>query len=96
MLSDQIIDQINNNLKSKKWEEEDNVKLTKKEYNVELVWRNVILMIFIHVSGVYGLYLGMTQAKIRTLIFTAFVSLFSAFGVLVSYIMPIVLYFNHA
>ncbi|CAG2168631.1 unnamed protein product, partial [Oppiella nova] len=53
----------------------------KPEYKLELVWRNVILMIIVHLSGLYGLYLGMFFAKPTTVYFMFFVALLSSFGI---------------
>ncbi|CAG2180064.1 unnamed protein product, partial [Oppiella nova] len=53
----------------------------KPEYKLELVWRNVILMIIVHLSGLYGLYLGMFFAQPTTVYFMFFVALLSSFGI---------------
>jgi hypothetical protein len=40
----------------------------KKPFKVEIVWRNIFLMIILHSSAVYGLYLYSTKAQLKTII----------------------------
>lgn len=44
----------------------------KKPYKVELVWRNIIIFIYLHIAAIYGLYLSFTSVKVVTLIFGEF------------------------
>lgn len=37
-----------------------------KEYKRELVWRNIILFIFLHGAALYGAYIALTSAKLLT------------------------------
>ena len=53
----------------------------KPEYKLELVWRNIILMIIVHLSAVYGLYRGVFYAKPLTIYFMYLLGLLSSFGV---------------
>ena len=41
----------------------------KKQYRLQIVWRNVILFALLHMGALYGLYLIFTSAKIATTIF---------------------------
>lgn len=43
---------------------------TNKIFESDLVWRNIILFIFLHTGASYGLYLVFTQAKLPTTIFS--------------------------
>ncbi|XP_054155270.1 acyl-CoA desaturase-like [Oppia nitens] len=51
------------------------------KYQMELVWRNIILMLFVHLSAIYGLYLAMFYAKLETVVFMLILALMSSFGV---------------
>lgn len=37
-----------------------------KEYRRELVWRNILLFIFLHGAALYGAYLALTSARLWT------------------------------
>ncbi len=37
-----------------------------KEYKLKLVWRNIILFVYLHVAALYGAYLALTSAKLLT------------------------------
>jgi len=50
----------------KKLKEEVSVDAINRPYKMEIVWRNVIIMTFVHAGGLYGLYLLFTQAKWQT------------------------------
>lgn len=39
------------------------------ERKLELVWRNIILFAYLHLVGLYGIYLMFTSAKLYTSIF---------------------------
>ena len=41
-----------------------------KEYRLEIVWRNVMVFVYLHVAAVYGLYLLVTVAKWPTVAFS--------------------------
>lgn len=41
----------------------------KTKYKRQIVWRNVIIFTYLHISAVYGLYLALTSAKWATLLF---------------------------
>lgn len=43
---------------------------TNKIFESDLVWRNIILFIFLHTGASYGLYLVFTKAKLTTAIFS--------------------------
>ena len=51
---------------------------------MELVWRNIVLMSFVHLSGIYGFYLAMFYAQIKTVLFMISLVLMSSFGVQVN------------
>lgn len=42
---------------------------TKKLFDSDLVWRNIIAFIYLHIGALYGLYLLFTQAKLATALF---------------------------
>ncbi|XP_059047388.1 acyl-CoA Delta-9 desaturase-like [Achroia grisella] len=48
---------------------------------LDIVWRNVIIFIFLHTGGVYGAYLFFGQIKLLTFIFTVFLINFSGLGI---------------
>ncbi|XP_054707228.1 acyl-CoA Delta-9 desaturase-like [Uloborus diversus] len=41
----------------------------KQEYKTKVVWFNVVLFLYLHLSFIYGVYLGFTATDARTLIF---------------------------
>ncbi|XP_050346627.1 acyl-CoA Delta-9 desaturase-like [Nymphalis io] len=47
----------------------------------EIVWRNVILFVFLHVGGVYGAYLFLTKAMWTTRLFAVILYLCSGLGI---------------
>lgn len=49
----------NLNTTSKKNEESESTE-------VKLVWRNIILFVYLHIAALYGFYLMLTSAKIKT------------------------------
>jgi len=40
-----------------------------QKYRRQIVWRNVMLFIYLHMAAVYGAYLMLTSAKIITTVF---------------------------
>lgn len=54
---------------------------TGDEYEWKIVWRNVLGMVYLHVGGLYGLYLIFTQAKSLTFIWGLVLGWFAAVGV---------------
>ncbi|XP_064214250.1 similar to CG5887-PA isoform X1 [Tribolium castaneum] len=50
------------------------------ETQVQIVWRNVILFIYLHVAAIYGLYFTFTAAKWPTILFTYFLTIISTQG----------------
>lgn len=42
------------------------------EYEWKIVWRNILGMIYLHVGGVYGIYLMFTQARLITFVWGKF------------------------
>jgi stearoyl-CoA desaturase (delta-9 desaturase) len=40
-----------------------------QKYKRQIVWRNIILFVYLHVAAVYGAYLMLTSAKIITTLF---------------------------
>ena len=51
-----------------------------KKYKLQLVWKNIALIVGLHVMAVYGYYLFLTQAKSQTLLFFLFTYVTSAWG----------------
>lgn len=47
-------------------------KYESKPYKVQIVWRNVILFVYLHAAALYGAYLMFTSAKILTSIWGEF------------------------
>lgn len=41
----------------------------KAEYKTKIVWFNVLLFVYLHLSFLYGIYLGLTSAMLKTSIF---------------------------
>lgn len=46
------------------------IKNPEKKYELQIVWRNVILFIYFHIAALYGVYLMFTSAKLATIIFS--------------------------
>lgn len=49
--------------------EGDLAKSEEVPYKRQIVWKNVVLFIYLHLAALYGLYLVFTSAKMNTLIF---------------------------
>ena len=54
---------------------------TNTKYKIELVWRNIFLMILLHSMGIYGLYLLLFQCKWQTMYFNVITLQVLALGV---------------
>ncbi|CAL8145719.1 unnamed protein product [Orchesella dallaii] len=55
---------------------------TSQNQTTEVVWRNVVLMLYIHISGLYGVYLIATgRVYLRTIIFHFITGYLASFGV---------------
>lgn len=39
-----------------------------EEYRLQIVWRNVVIMAYLHIAAVYGLYLAFTAANFKTVV----------------------------
>ena len=50
-------------------------------HNIQIVWRNVILMTILHVAAVYGSYLWMVEAKLQTVFLAYLLYVFSGMGI---------------
>ncbi|XP_069699839.1 acyl-CoA Delta-9 desaturase-like isoform X4 [Periplaneta americana] len=50
-------------------------------YKPEIVWRNVIIFVYVHVCAVYAVYLGFTKTKGATLLFGYLVASCGGFGI---------------
>nr|XP_012142137.1 PREDICTED: acyl-CoA Delta(11) desaturase-like isoform X3 [Megachile rotundata] len=57
------------------------VEPDKQKYVRRIVWRNVIIFIYLHLAAVYGLYLVFTSAKFATTLFTLALYVVNAFGI---------------
>lgn len=53
----------------------------KTKIKKQIVWRNVIIFAYLHLSAIYGLYLVFTSAKIVTTLFAIFLYLVSGLGI---------------
>lgn len=47
----------------------DDEAKSSSNYKVQIVWRNVIIFVVLHVGALYGLYLAVSSAKIATTVF---------------------------
>ncbi|GFT59115.1 acyl-CoA Delta(11) desaturase [Nephila pilipes] len=56
-------------------------KVEKPEYKTQIVWFNVLLFIYLHLSFLYGVYLGFTSAFWKTAIFAYIYGNFGGLGV---------------
>ena len=59
----------------------DTISGNKSEYKMEIVWRNVFIMLSLHLSALYGLYLCFTDAKWQTIVFSVFLYVISGLGI---------------
>lgn len=46
-------------------------------YKLQIVWRNVIIMSFVHLGAIYGLYCALTDANWKTNVLAYFFYIFS-------------------
>ncbi|XP_041988696.1 acyl-CoA Delta-9 desaturase-like [Aricia agestis] len=53
----------------------------RRDYEWQIVWRNVLAFVYLHIAGVYGLYLAFTVAKAQTVIFTISFAILAGMGV---------------
>jgi stearoyl-CoA desaturase (delta-9 desaturase) len=58
-----------------------NISVAKEEYKTELVWRNIIAFIYLHIAAIYGVYLLLFVADIRTFICGISLGSLGAYGV---------------
>lgn len=58
----------------------DNAK-PREKYRRKLVWRNIILFVYLHLAAVYGAYLMLASAKILTAVFATLLYIAGGFGV---------------
>ena len=63
-------------------ESEDNKK-QENDYQLKIVWRNVMSLSLLHLIALYGVYLAVTQAKPQSIFFIYFIASASGFGILV-------------
>ena len=54
--------------------EKSNLDEKQEQYRMKIVWRNVFLMISLHLSALYGLYLCFVSAKWQTVVTGMFCS----------------------
>ncbi|XP_075235442.1 acyl-CoA Delta-9 desaturase-like [Lycorma delicatula] len=57
------------------------IKEPEKEYKFKVSWRNVIIHSYLHIGGLYGLYLGLTQASWQTWAFLGLMHILKNWGV---------------
>jgi len=41
----------------------------KSKYIIHIIWRNVLIFLYLHLGAIYGIYLAFTSAKLITTIF---------------------------
>ena len=41
---------------------------SKEDYRLQIVWRNVAIMAYLHMAALYGLYLCFTSAQFKTVV----------------------------
>ncbi|XP_076239710.1 acyl-CoA Delta-9 desaturase [Calliopsis andreniformis] len=64
-----------------KFDESPVIEQPKEKYVRHIVWRNVIIFVYLHLAALYGLYLAITSAKWATIAFTLFLYLTSGLGI---------------
>lgn len=52
-----------------------------KPYKMDIVWRNVILFVFLHIGAVYGLYLFVFKAMWTSMLFSSVLAFFAGVGI---------------
>jgi len=52
-----------------------------KVYKREIVWRNVVIFVYLHLAALYGLYLGFSSAKWQTSLLAFLFYVLSGFGI---------------
>ena len=57
------------------------IETPKEKYEIHIVWRNVIIFVFLHLGALYGLYLAFTSAKFITLVFAYLGYILSGMGI---------------
>jgi stearoyl-CoA desaturase (delta-9 desaturase) len=63
--------------------EENEIKTSRKEYRIEIVWRNVLAMIVLHLAAIYSYYWGVLGiGKWQTIVWFWIIGFFSSLGVL--------------
>jgi hypothetical protein len=53
---------------------------TKEEYKMQLVWRNIIAFIYLHIAALYGVYLLIFEANICTFLIAVILGSAGAYG----------------
>ncbi|CAD1471199.1 unnamed protein product, partial [Heterotrigona itama] len=51
------------------------------KYKWNIVWRNVIAFIYLHIGAMYGLYLSFTSIKLQTTLWALFLTIFGGMGI---------------
>lgn len=54
---------------------EEEQEVTSTRVKREVIWQNVLLYIYLHISAVYGIFLIFTQAQFATIVFSKFIHL---------------------
>lgn len=70
---DKIHRPVESNNNESKFESKQSAKNTSSktdDYKVQIVWLNVTLMVYLHASALYGIFLLFTRAKLATWIFS--------------------------
>jgi stearoyl-CoA desaturase (Delta-9 desaturase) len=67
---------------TEEWEPEmPQVEDTKTKAPTEIVWRNVYIMLYLHICAFYGLYLALTSAMYATLVFAYILHVLAGLGI---------------
>jgi len=56
-------------------------KKLEKSFKTEIVWRNVVLMLILHIFAIYGYCISIANAKVQTWIFGYIIALSSSIGI---------------
>ncbi|XP_031846077.1 acyl-CoA Delta-9 desaturase isoform X2 [Nomia melanderi] len=64
-----------------KVDESSQIEQPKKKFVRQIVWRNVVIFVYLHLAAIYGLYLALTSAKILTSLFALLLYMGSGLGI---------------
>lgn len=64
-LANRVDDVVSISVKSSSYPSSD---YKEEAYQLRIVWRNVFVMAYLHLAGLYGLYLSFTSAQFKTIV----------------------------